>query len=135
MGRYELSIDLEGVPPLNSADNRGWRIKKKQKDYWFQLIRAAIGINTPSDPLRAARVTVTRCTSTACDGDNLHHSAKYVLDALMGCRVILDDGPKFIGMVDCRWEKTKRGQPRTRVLVQEINPDEVDSSAWDYGEG
>ncbi len=138
MGRYQLSIELEGVPPLNSADNRHWRIRQRDKEKWFEKIWAASWGKKPSSPLKAARVTIVRCSSQVPDADNLHSACKFLLDALgvkHGCGIIEDDKPATIGMPIVRWEKASPKQSRTRIFVEEVSPDEVDSSAWDYGEG
>ena len=137
MGDYSAYFVMAGGPPSNSAANLHWRKKKKQKDHWFAMVRAELGSNIPPDPLKHARVTITRHSNKPLDGDNLHHGAKYILDALTKCGVIEDDKHHVIGMPNVRWMQFRHPGVRTSVCVTECRPDELDSSAWIYegGEG
>ena len=133
MAVYKLDIELPGVPPLNSASARHWRQRNKIKKQWHESIRAAIGQHKPARPLQYARVVVTRCSSKAPDGDNLHSASKFVLDALVQSGVLQDDRHTVIGMPVVRWEKCSPKHSCTRVFVRECKPSELDLSAWDFG--
>jgi hypothetical protein len=135
MDGYRLNIELPGVPPLNSADALHWRKRKKLKDRWLVSIRAAIGQHKPARPLSSALVTITRCTSQPPDGDNLHTASKFILDALVQCRVLEDDRHTVVGMPTVRWEKASPKRSSTRIFVQAVSPSELDLSAWDFKPG
>ena len=104
------------------------------KNLWQNRIRVAIGNQGPREPLPIARVWITYRGSQALDYDNMLYGCKHLLDSLEKFGVIKNDGPKFIGVPVVRWGKCKRVDARTLVFVAEAWPDELDLSAWDWGE-
>jgi len=132
---YHLRIDLPGAPRMNTADNRHWRVRQKEKLIWYELVKAAVWAEVgkpvclpfecavPSGvvwrTLHKARVRITRCTAANREPDfeNLAQGGKHILDGLVRCGVLLDDNPEVIGQPEYKWEKAKRGEAHVVVEV------------------
>ncbi len=61
------------------------------------------------------RIEVVSHRSRFCDSDNL--ASKWFVDALVSCRVIDDDNPKFVESVTYRQIKCKRSEEKTVMEV------------------
>ena len=129
---YSVRLEMDGGPPSNSAAGTHWRKRKKSKDMWLMRVRAALGTNTPFQPLQHALITITRHSNKPLDGDNLHAGAKFILDALTICGVIEDDRHTVIGMPDVRWKQYRHPGVKTTVTVTECAAADLDMSAWEY---
>jgi hypothetical protein len=91
-----------------------------------------VGSARPDEPLRRARVTLTRRSSVEPDYDNLVASFKPVVDALTRSRknrngrwiiradVLADDTPKILDR-EYRWEHAPSRHGSIRVEVEELN--------------
>ena len=132
---YSVRLELDGGPPSNSAAGTHWRKRKKSKDMWQLRVRAALGTKIPAQPLQHALVVITRHSNKPLDGDNLHHGAKYLLDALTICGVIEDDSHAVIGMPDVRWQQYRHPGVKTTMSITECNEADLDMSAWEYEDG
>ena len=119
---YRLEIDIEGLPPINSADapNR-WK-RHKQRKLWKQLVWAHTIGKRPSAPLPRAHVSITRCSSVEPDPANLGEGAKFILDGLVESGILVDDDRMTIGMPDLLWEPAPPKKGHVRILVEEATP-------------
>jgi Holliday junction resolvase RusA-like endonuclease len=104
-----------------SATRRHWSFAHKQRRQWETWI--VFGFkpgNKPREPLKFARVTVTRVTAASKypDIDNLHYACKPIFDALVSRGILADDGPEVERVI--RWERGKRRKPETRIKIEEI---------------
>ena len=121
MKKYELSLEIEGLPKmLNQILWTHWTVKKKHTDLWKAKVMQAIGAQKPTTPLKKAQVEFTRCSSKECDFDGLVGSFKPVADALTTCGIIEDDKVSVIGQPKYLWEKAKRSEGKIRVRVLEV---------------
>ena len=123
---YHLRLEMLGVPSMNTADNRHWRVRQKEKLRWYVRVRmAAMAARKGWPRLSRARVRITRCTAAnrQPDFENLAQGGKFILDGLVKCGVLLDDNPDVIGQPEYRWEKAKRGEAHVIVEVFEEETD------------
>lgn len=103
-----------------------WRRKYGHTKLWQQKVLNSIihhvGFGfAPKEPLKKARLTITRCSSKAPDYDGLVSGAKPIIDALVKLKIIEDDNISVIGQPTFLWEKGKKGQGKMKVKVEEIN--------------
>lgn len=113
-----LEID-EAVPSLNKLLRMHWVARRKLLKQWEWLIFLEFwkqhGGATNYYRAEKAKVRITRFSHHLLDPDNLHGSAKIVLDALKKIGLIADDAPDRLWLI-CEQES---GAPRT---VISINP-------------
>ena len=131
---FRLSVEMAGLPPMNSASNLSRWKKMELKNLWQNRMRIAIGNQGPRVPLATARVWITYFGSQALDYDNMLYGCKHLLDSLEKFRGIKNDGPKYIGIPVVRWQRAKRKDARTLVFVEGVMPMDLDVAAWDWGE-
>jgi len=93
-----------------------WAIKRRWK---LNTIRA-IGLNMPDEPLKKARCTFVRSSTSEPDDDNLRISFKPIRDALKVARVIEDDKPENMPDPVYKWERGKRGKGYIKVIVEGV---------------
>jgi len=116
--RYRVEFELDGLPKSQTNNYGHWRTRAKSKKDWEERVVVATMGKWPKDPLSAATITLTRCSTSEPDYDNLVASFKPIMDGLIRARIIQDDKPSVIGHPDYHWEKAKRGQGRIRVVVE-----------------
>lgn len=101
--------------------NMHWRARHRLKDMWLLYVleqrpsrwKAATGV----------AVHITRHSSgKEMDPDNLYASCKFVLDALVRGRIIVDDSPEHITLTVSH-EKAKRGEGKTIISIAEKDHD------------
>lgn len=94
----------------------------KERDCWTLLLRNACRMASVTDAVGFRRVTITRCyygRQQERDYDNFVGGMKSVLDALVACRVLVDDSR---GLVQAIY-KQQRSQPTgLRFLIEELAP-------------
>jgi hypothetical protein len=75
----------------------------------------------PEQPLKYARVTVTRVTAASRhpDPDNLAFCSKGLVDALVSIGILEDDGPEVERV--WRWIRGPRRKPETRILIESVD--------------
>jgi len=118
---YTLEFELQGLPRSQTNNYANWRTRHKDKKYWEDLIWINTIGKRPADPVLRAHITITRCSTTEPDFDNLVASGKPLLDGLVKCRIILDDKPSVIGHPTYLWEKAKRGHGKVKIRVEEVD--------------
>jgi len=114
---YRIRIELDGLPSLNTAANRHWRVLQREKKEWQARVAAALVGKIPPRPLTSAVVRLTRFSSVEPDADNLLHSFKRVLDQVVRSGVLEDDSPAVIGSPIYGWEKVP---PKKGYIVVEV---------------
>ncbi len=122
MTPYRLCIDIPGLPPGNSADNRGRWKKKKIRDEWSEAVAVTLHNKKPPKPLARAGYLFTRFSSVAPDFGGLVEGFKIVLDQLVRSGVLVDDNPKVCAYDDCHyaWEKVPPREGKIRLEVWEV---------------
>src|SRR5690242_1014266 len=107
--KYVLDVTVPGLPPtINNSGRQHWGIQARNVRDQKDRVRAAIGGFIPRQPLKKAKLTLTRFSSSAIDPDNLAISFKSTVDSLVDCRVLAGDKLENIGMPEYRWEKAER---------------------------
>lgn len=120
---YRLSFTLHEVPlTLNEMMGKHWRSRHNS----FSLIHKLIYLQTlkykPETPIERARVAITRYSSGTLDRDNAYFTAKPVLDGLVECGIIKDDGFNQVKFLEVNQVKIKRNEKRKlEVSLEEIN--------------
>lgn len=119
---YRLEIVLPGLPLLPNRRRVHWGKLAREARMWKSQVLAYVKFNrlAPPSPLKSARLTLTRYSSSQPDEDGLEGSFKNVIDGLKEAQVIFDDAPKYIGKANCRWEKASPGKGKIRIQVEEV---------------
>jgi hypothetical protein len=120
---YRLEITLAGLPRTTNSNVGGWRSKWGHSRIWRKKIAAAIdSTQRPTQPLKKARITLTRYSSRRADFDGLVSSFKHILDGLIDACVIADDSHDVIGQPNYIWQKVGQNKGHVRVLIEEPEP-------------
>lgn len=105
---------------MTNAGSRNWRAAHSHAKAWKRSVWAAVWPLRPPEPLKKARLTLTRHSSSRPDTDGLVSGFKHIIDGLVEARVLEDDSFEHIGMPDYRWEKAKSGQGHVSIKVEEL---------------
>ena len=119
---YHLRLELDGLPAMGMNARRHWHVVNKENSAWYARVRIATRLKRPPEPLRLARVELTRCSSMEPDFDNLVASFKPILDGLKRAGVIRDDKMSCIGQPDYHWRKAAPTEGRIAVEVWQAEP-------------
>lgn len=117
----------EGYLPktTNGMTSFSWHQKHKESKKWNAIVCFhLIATESPKEPLKKAKLTLTRHSTTQPDYDNLVSSFKIVIDALRHNRVLAEDKMQNIGIPEYKWEKAKKNEGKITVRVEEIFIDE-----------
>ena len=119
---YTLTIEIPGLPSINTASNNHWRVRARNNKTWKRaVVHFALAAGLPPEPLWKATVVCTRHSSRVPDYENLAHSFKPLVDGLVTGGVLVDDNQQVIGQPTYRWEKAapKQGMVTIEVLSAE----------------
>ena len=119
---YHLKLELEGLPAMGMNSRRHWRTVYRENAAWGVRMKLATRLKLPPEPLRLARLKLTRYSSSEPDFDNLVTSFKPILDALTELGVIRDDKMSCIGQPDYDWQKAAPSEGRIVVEVWQAEP-------------
>jgi hypothetical protein len=115
---YTLTIEIPGLPSINTASNNHWRVRARHNRKWrHDTILSALAAGLPPEPLWKARVTCTRHSAREPDFENLAHSFKPLVDGLVTGGVLVDDNQQVIGQPEYRWEKAAPRMGRVTLEV------------------
>jgi len=116
--KYHLEFVIEGLPKITSNGSQGsWRAKYGNSKKWKQAVLHALASKKlPSEPLKKAKITLTRISSTQPDFDNLAISFKPVIDGLVEGNILVDDKVNNVN-VTYRWKKGSPGDGSIKVEV------------------
>src|ERR1700751_3965984 len=117
---YILEFELKGLPRTANA-RLHWRARHAENKKWMKEVHPMLqGAFRPMRPLKRAKLTLTRVSSVSIDSDNLVISFKPIIDALVTCKVLVNDKFENIGMPDYRWEKGKPKQGFVKIRIEEV---------------
>ena len=117
---YVLHLVIPGLVGMNTAATRRHRFVQYREAQAIKAeVVALVGTRRPQKPLGRARVTCTRFSASEPDFENMALASKHHLDALVECRVLLDDSPQYVER-EYRWEKAPRKHGRMEILVEEL---------------
>ena len=118
---YRLEFILHTTPlTLNEVMSKGW----KPRHFNFEKVKDEIRLLTlgkrPEAPIKKASVYIRRFSPRKLDRDNFIFTFKPILDGLVGCGIIEDDGFDQVKRID--GEQVKCGAKEARkieVIVEE----------------
>ena len=121
MSFYRFAFELEGLPPMNTADGMHWRKRNKLKIDWEARVYYAVIHDRPEKPLSKARVSVTRCSTREPDFENLAQGGKFLLDGLVKAGILEDDCPRVIGQPEYLWEPARPKHGKVIITVESVD--------------
>jgi hypothetical protein len=119
---YHIELTLHSVPlPLNKALRRHYLKRHRLNKRWELLIAGVSRGKLPPEPLKKARLTITRHAYRSLDYDGLVGSLKPVVDALVSVGILSDDRWSVTGawVVDQQFRRKAEGSLLT-ISVDEI---------------
>lgn len=118
---YKLRIELPGLPPLPNGGHGHWRKDWQTKKKWKEWVILATAGKRPLKPLEVAEMTLTRCSSSEPDQDNLAASFKGIIDGLRYAGIISDDKRSNV-RPNFEWRKAKTKQGKIIIEVSDPKP-------------
>jgi len=121
MEMQQIKIIVSAIPPSNNefmGNSHSFRVYKAKKEEWHWLIKAAIH-QKPSKPFSHAAVSITYFFPDKRRRDPDNYSGKFILDALVKEKVIMDDSFDVITL--SLNAETDRYNPRTEIEIAEIS--------------
>lgn len=116
---YSLRFELPGLPEAyNVLMRMHFRPRSVHNNKWMRDVSMMTTGKRPPEPLKTAKITLTRFSSVRPDSDNLRGSFKCIIDALTVCGVIEDDKFENVGEPVVLWEKASPGKGRILVEVE-----------------
>lgn len=113
---YTLDLEIQTLPLLpNQLLRKHWSVVMKEKRLWHDLVGWSLKARErPSEPLGRARIWFTRRSRSEPDPDGLVGGFKYVLDALVANRVLVDDTRQVVEPMYA-WLRSRQGSIRIQV--------------------
>ncbi len=117
-----LQVTIEGLPKTTNATyHRHYMVVAKEAREWKNLVAAHLNseINksramfssfflvTSMLPMKKAKLTLTRHSSSEPDFDGLASSFKHVIDGIVQAGVIVNDKMSVIGQPTYQWKKAR----------------------------
>jgi hypothetical protein len=120
MGKYALAVTLNFLPKCGPNSRVHWSVRYKENERIEHEMHVLTLNQRPPVPLKRAKLSFTRGSSTPMDADGLVSSFKGVQDSLVKCKIIKDDKWINIGMPDYYWQKTPPKKGFVKVIVEEL---------------
>lgn len=120
--KYLLEFEIDQLPKYFNPNSRvHWSKKYRESKLFLNLVWVKVlEHGAPVHPIKLAKLTLTRCSATAPDFDNLVSSFKAVTDALVKCKVLLDDKIENIQEQQYKIEKAPKGKGKIKIRVEEV---------------
>jgi Holliday junction resolvase RusA-like endonuclease len=114
-----MKFELPFATPSNNAVMRMHHRTRTvhHKNYTFKVWLAVGGAHIGFDK---CKVTVTRHASRQLDWDNMGGGLKFLLDAMVKNKIIVDDNPKCIVSLDLKQEKCTRKEEKTVIEIKRL---------------
>jgi Holliday junction resolvase RusA-like endonuclease len=123
---YVLEFQIPGLPETtNEVLAMKLRVRLRCKRIWKRTVWLLVVGKRPRAPLKRARLTLTRCSSTRPDPDGLVSSFKHIIDGLVEARVLENDRLENIGFPNYAWEKAPSGKGHCKIHIEEISGEET----------
>lgn len=118
--KYNLEFTVPGLPKTFNtiAKKNIIRLKQGEKTKWLNEIYYNTLGKRPKCPLLKAKLTLWRCSSIAPDYDGLVSSFKFVIDALVACKIIIDDNMSVIGVPEFHWSYASKNNGFIAIKVE-----------------
>lgn len=121
MAKYSLEVEIDILPHTGNQSLRGhWRKRYGEANRVKRFVYMAVARLRPENPLKQAKLTLTRISTRECDFDGLVTSFKHVIDGLKEAGVIEDDKPSNIGQSTYLWAKGKQREGKIRIKIEEL---------------
>jgi len=120
--KYTLSIELPGLSRMTNKSGRKsthWRVLKAEADRWKRMV-GLVATPKPPTPLKHAKLTLTRCSSSSPDSDGLVSGFKHIIDGLVLCGVLENDRFENIGMPTYIWRRVPMKKGKMLITVEAI---------------
>jgi hypothetical protein len=118
---YTLFIDVPGLPETtNQVLAMSLRARMRQKKVWKEAVWMLAAGKRPPTPLKRAKVTLTRFSTTRPDPDGLVSSGKHLIDGLVIAKVLENDRYENIGFPTYEWAHAPAGKGHCTVLVEAL---------------
>lgn len=115
---YSLEFTVDDLPKtVNGMGKTSFWYRVNENKKWQNIVSIKVVGRRPLKPLEKAKVTCTRVSSREPDRDNLYHSFKSVIDALVRSKIIIDDKASVIDL-KCEWRQAKPKQGHIIVRVE-----------------
>lgn len=121
--KYSLDVTILGLPLLqNQLNTKHWAARHSHALKWKRNIELKIAghAKKPKEPVKKAKLVLTRLSSRRPDPDGLCGSFKCIIDALVRMDVLVDDKFDNIGFPTYEWAQVKQKQGSIRIELQEI---------------
>jgi hypothetical protein len=118
-----IVLDIpEPTPSMNALLGRHWSHRKKEREKWGWLVKAALNrLRLAQRPnWDQARVTIERYGARILDSDNFRGGTKFVTDSLVTEGIITDDKPSVIGEPILRQFIAPANRRRTVVIIEPV---------------
>ena len=114
-----MKFELPFATPSNNALMRmHHRVGAKHHESYRLEIRSKVG--PMHECFDRCKVTVTRHASRQLDWDNMGGGLKFLLDAMVKNKIIVDDNPKCIVSLDLKQEKCTRKEEKTVIEIKRL---------------
>lgn len=114
-------VDVPGLPEtVNEVLAMKLRTRMRQKRYWKDLIWKLVCGSKPPAPLKRAKLTLTRHSTTRPDPDGLTSSFKHLIDGLVIAKVLENDRHENIDFPTYLWSPAGKGKGHCTVLIEEV---------------
>ncbi len=104
----------------NSSNRVHWRARAKEANKWKRFVWSKCWHLAPKEPLKKAKVTLTRYSSKAPDFDGLVSSFKHCLDSLVESKILENDTFENIGQPTYNWFEARPCYGYIKIEVEEI---------------
>lgn len=94
-----------------------WQYQQDKK-VWAWLVKGAVGLNKPEEPIKKAVVTLRYFFKDKRRRDPDNYSGKFLLDGLVKSKVLEDDSFYNIKLV--LEANVDRDNPRTELIIEEV---------------
>lgn len=118
---YKLELEIPGLPETTN-EVLSMRLKRRlnRKMFWKQQIAYSVYGKKPKEPLKKAKLTLTRFSSVRPDPDGLTSTFKHLIDGLVIAKILENDKYENIGFPEYLWEKAKPKQGKIKIKVEEV---------------
>lgn len=118
---FRLEIDIPGLPEtVNQILAMSLRARMRQKKEWKNIVWMLTAGKRPTEPLKRAKLTLIRHSTTRPDPDGLTSSFKHIIDGLVIARVLENDRYENISFPNYDWSHAPAGKGHCTVIVEEI---------------
>lgn len=111
----------------NPWDRMHWSTRQRNKDFWYWLIKARLGVR---EPLKERRlVHITRVSKRLIDDANVPSGCKYIVDALQQFGYIYNDSRRWTRVTFDQRKCRKNEPPHMEIAISTLKQQEEPQEA------